>query len=288
MTGGVGFIWRLHGTISIRKRTWQPFGPGTKTPHAAIRGPRPFCGTGQGAMSIFKEGHVHYRMIRNKAFYLGLLSLTAIVAVVALAAFMIARWKGCAMLDVPFICWNLSADEAIRLIRSWGAWGALGSIGLMILHSVIPFPSEIITIANGMIYGKFWGVVISWTGAMLGAYVAFGLARLFGKPFVKAILPEKQWDKLDQWSKRTAVIDLFLSRLLPIISFNLINYAAGMTPVSLWTFTWTTGLGMLPVTVLMVVLGDQMTVLPWWIWFFMVCGIVLLWFVVRKRVHRFS
>jgi uncharacterized membrane protein YdjX (TVP38/TMEM64 family) len=133
-------------------------------------------------------------MIRNRTFYLTLLSLMAIAMVVALAAFMIAHWKSCPVSDVPTACWNLSADEAIRFIRSLGTWGAFGSIGLMVLHSVIPFPSEIITIANGMIYGKFWGVVISWTGAMLGACVAFGLARIFGRPLVKAILPEKQWD----------------------------------------------------------------------------------------------
>jgi uncharacterized membrane protein YdjX (TVP38/TMEM64 family) len=228
-------------------------------------------------------------MIRNRTFfYLTLLSLMAIAMVVALAAFMIAHWKSCPVSDVPTACWNLSADEAIRFILSLGAWGAFGSIGLMVLHSVIPFPSEIITIANGMIYGKFWGVVISWTGAMLGAYVAFGLARIFGRPFVKAILPENQWDKLNQWASRTAGVDLFLSRLLPLISFNLINYLAGMTPVSLWTFTWTTGLGMLPVTVLMVVLGDQATVLPWWIWFIMISGIIILWFIIRRRVQHFS
>ena len=227
-------------------------------------------------------------MIRNRTLYVTLIALTAIVMVAALAAFMIARWKSCPATDVPSICWNLSVDEAIQFIQSLGVWGAFGSIGLMVLHSFIPFPSGIITISNGMIFGKFWGVVISWTGAMLGAYVAFGLSRLFGRPFVKAMLREKQWDKLNRWSSRTAALDLFLSRLLPVISFNLINYTAGMTPVSLWTFMWTTGLGILPVTVFMVVLGDQASSLPWWIWFLMAIGVVLLWFVVRKRVHRFS
>lgn len=227
-------------------------------------------------------------MIRNKAFGLSLLSLAGIVMVVALAAFMFAHWKRCTFSDIPLACWNLSAEEAIRFIRSLGAWGAFGSIALMVLHSFIPFPSGIITFSNGMVYGKFWGTLISWTGAMLGAYVAFGLARLFGRPFVKAVLPEKLWNRLDQWSKRTAAIDLLLSRLLPVISFNLINYTAGMTPVSLWTFTWTTALGILPVTVLMVVLGDQATVLPWWIWLFAGCGIVLLWLVIRRRLKHDS
>jgi uncharacterized membrane protein YdjX (TVP38/TMEM64 family) len=227
-------------------------------------------------------------MVRNKTFYLSLLSLVAIVMVVMVASFMITNWKSCSVSDVPSVCWNISADEVIRFIRSLGAWGVIGSIGLMVLHSVIPFPSEVITIANGMIYGKLWGIVISWTGAMLGAFVAFGLARIFGRPFVKSILPQKQWEKLNRWSQRTAAIDLLLSRLLPVVSFNLINYAAGLTPISLWTFTWTTALGMLPVTVLMVILGDQVTTLSWWIWILMICGVALLWFIVRKLVRYFS
>ena len=43
-----------------------------------------------------------------------------------------------------------------------------------------------------------------------------------------------------------------------MIAFNLVNYAAGLTRVTWWTFTWTTALGILPMTVLMVVLGEQM------------------------------
>ena len=73
------------------------------------------------------------------------------------------------------------AQSAVRdveaLIRSWGAWGVLGSIGLMVAHSFLPFPSEIIALANGMLYGPLWGTLITWVGAMLGAAAAFGVDR---------------------------------------------------------------------------------------------------------------
>jgi uncharacterized membrane protein YdjX (TVP38/TMEM64 family) len=136
-----------------------------------------------------------------------------------------------------------------------------------------------------MVFGIFWVTVVTWTGAMLGAYAAFGLARLFGRPLVRAILSERQWDRMNVWASRVTVADLLLCRLLPLISFNAINYAVGITPVSLWTFTWTTGLGILPVTILMVVLGDQANTLPWWIWLLSVCAILLVWFFVRKRMQ---
>ena len=54
-------------------------------------------------------------------------------------------------------------------IRSWGNWAVVASIALMVAHSLVPFPAEFVTFANGMLFGPVWGVVITWTGAMLGA-----------------------------------------------------------------------------------------------------------------------
>ena len=71
-----------------------------------------------------------------------------------------------------------------ELIASWGMWAVAGSIMLMVLHSFVPFPAELVAIANGMLFGPVWGTLITWTGAMLGAYLAFGLARWLGRPFV--------------------------------------------------------------------------------------------------------
>ena len=53
---------------------------------------------------------------------------------------------------------------------------------------------------------------------------------------------------------------------IPLISFNLINYGAGLTKISWWTFTWTTGIGILPFTIIMVTMGNNFNLLPWWAW----------------------
>ncbi len=73
---------------------------------------------------------------------------------------------------------DISVQTIEETIRSWGIWGVLLSIGLMVLHSFVPFPAEFIAIANGMAYGAVWGTAITWTGAMLGAFCAFGTARV--------------------------------------------------------------------------------------------------------------
>ncbi len=51
-----------------------------------------------------------------------------------------------------------------------------------------------------MIYGALWGSVVTWTGATLGALVAFGLARWFGRPFVERMVAKRDWQVLDDWA----------------------------------------------------------------------------------------
>lgn len=177
---------------------------------------------------------------------------------------------------------GFSITAAEQLIRSWGPWGMVASIGLMILHSFIPFPSEVLAIANGMIYGPVIGSLLTWTGAMLGAFLAFGLARFLGKPFVRTVLPSEKWDRIDAWSHQNGGSALLVSRLVPMIAFNLINYAAGLTSISWWTFSWATALGILPLTVLLAIFGHNMTIIPWWVWPLFGLAAIGAWMLLTK------
>ena len=126
---------------------------------------------------------------------------------------------------------EMSLEHVETLIRSWGMWGAVGSIVIMILHSFVPLPAEIIAMANGMVFGGFWGIVLTWTGAMLGAIISFALARWLGQPLVRRLVPARQWDALQSWEADQGAAALLVARLIPVISFNLINYAAGLAGV---------------------------------------------------------
>ena len=152
----------------------------------------------------------------------------------------------------------ISGEIIAARVKSWGVWGHFALVGLMILHSFIPFPAELVAMAAGMSFGIVWGTVLTWTGAMAGGLIAFGLSRAFGRPFVAGILAPKHMARIDNWSNATGISALIVARLIPVIAFNLINYAAGLTRVTWWRFTWTMALGILPMTVLMVVMGNQM------------------------------
>jgi uncharacterized membrane protein YdjX (TVP38/TMEM64 family) len=158
---------------------------------------------------------------------------------------------------------DLSGKAVAEYVIALGPWGYAAVIGLMVIHSFIPFPAEVIAIAAGMCYGIVLGTVLTWVGAMLGAAMSFGLARAFGRPFVDLLLAKKHFDRLEHLAETQGTSALLISRFIPVIAFNLINYAAGLTRVSWVTFIWTTGFGILPLTVLMVIMGDQMRD-PYW------------------------
>jgi uncharacterized membrane protein YdjX (TVP38/TMEM64 family) len=207
------------------------------------------------------------------------------VATVVLAAVAVV---GLVTLAVVWLLWGqgFSVADVKSTIVSWGAWGVLASIGLMVLHSFVPFPAEIVACANGMAYGPLWGTVLTWTGAMLGAFAAFGLSRKLGRPFVEMVVARRKWRTVDEWTARQGWQVMLVSRFTPVVAFNLINYAAGLTRISWSTFTWTTGLGILPLTVLMVVMGDNFDMLPLWGWLALFAVGLLFWIALRTGWRR--
>jgi len=193
----------------------------------------------------------------------------------------------CVVLPPQWAYVNGTIESTAALIRSWGMWGVAGSLGLMILHSFLPFPAEVVALANGLVYGLVWGIVITWSGAMAGAALAFGLARALGRPFVERVLSSRRRDQLDAWSRNRGALALFIGRLIPVIAFNAINYAAGLTQISWWTFLWVTGLGILPFTVMLTIMGASMLAMPplaWLLLVALVAGLVLTgWLAMRHR-----
>ena len=156
-----------------------------------------------------------------------------------------------------------SPDELATQLRTLGVWGSVAVIALMILHSFVPFPAEVLAACAGAVYGTVLGSALIWCGAMLGALLAFWLSRRLGRSAIYSRLSMSQAKTLDNWVEDQGAFTLLISRFIPIIAFNLINYAAGLTRVSTWTFIWTTSLGILPVTILSAYLGSQMKDLDW-------------------------
>jgi uncharacterized membrane protein YdjX (TVP38/TMEM64 family) len=205
-----------------------------------------------------------------------------VLAVLLLSGLALALWRGLAAQGVSIAA--LDVGEVESFVRSWGAWSAAASVALMVLHSFLPLPAEIIPIANGMLFGPLLGIALTWTGAMLGAVLSFALARALGRPFVRLVVADARWAAIERVSPRPGI--LLLVRLVPFISFNLVNYAAGLTGVRWWPFLWTTALGILPLTVAMVLAGAEILQAPLWAWLAGALALAVLWLLFRRRAQQ--
>jgi len=164
------------------------------------------------------------------------------------------------IIDLSRILNRGSVQQVIDMIRSWGYAAPLLSILLMIFQSLAaPIPSFLISAANGAVFGLFWGVVISWIGAMAGGIVAFLLARWLGASFVTKLLKNKNiWDHAERIGEEHGFKIIFIARLIPFVSFDLISYAAGLGGIKMLPFLTATGIGMVPTTIIFVFLGDRL------------------------------
>jgi uncharacterized membrane protein YdjX (TVP38/TMEM64 family) len=148
----------------------------------------------------------------------------------------------------------------VGALRAWidglGALGPLAVIGLMAANIVAsPLPGGPILIAAGAAFGPAWAAVYGLIGIELGSLIAFLLARVLGADIVRRWLGERATRRLEG-SEMTLMAIVFVSRLIPIISFDVVSYAMGLTPLRLWRFALANLAGIIPMTLLLVLVGD--------------------------------
>jgi uncharacterized membrane protein YdjX (TVP38/TMEM64 family) len=154
------------------------------------------------------------------------------------------------------------AIEAFRdYLLSFGVWAPVVSFALMVFQSVIaPLPSFVVTFANGLLFGWAWGALLSWSSAMVGAGLCFWLARALGRPVVERLVGgTKALEISDVMVARYGNRAVLIARLLPFVSFDIISYGAGLTPMKFGSFLLATGIGQLPATLLYSYLGQNVT-----------------------------
>jgi uncharacterized membrane protein YdjX (TVP38/TMEM64 family) len=156
--------------------------------------------------------------------------------------------------------WELLGDEAriAALVTELGCLGPLVIVLLMTTAVVFsPIPSAPIALAAGAAYGHIWGTGYVLIGAELGAIIAFGLARVLGYE----ALHRRFGDRLEfglMGSQSALMATVFVTRLMPFLSFDLVSYAAGLTQLTLWRFALATLAGIVPASFVLAHFGGEM------------------------------
>jgi uncharacterized membrane protein YdjX (TVP38/TMEM64 family) len=160
--------------------------------------------------------------------------------------------------DSALMATILDAGALKSFVDRLGPWGPAAVIGLMALAILVsPIPSAPIALAAGALYGHGWGTLYVLLGAEIGALAAFGIARLVGYEVLRRWLGERL--SLGWLGSQNALMGLvFVSRLLPFVSFDVISYAAGLTVLSAWRFAIATLAGIVPASFLLAHFGAEM------------------------------
>jgi uncharacterized membrane protein YdjX (TVP38/TMEM64 family) len=151
-----------------------------------------------------------------------------------------------------------NADELRLELRDLGAAGALVLLGLVLVHAVVPFPSELVNAAAGFVYG-FWLalplVLAAWT---LSALATYAIGRAAARPALKRLAGEERLEEGARLVDRGGATALLAARLIPIVPYSAVGYVAGAAHVPVWRFTWTTFVGSIPLCAAVVYLGHRL------------------------------
>lgn len=153
---------------------------------------------------------------------------------------------------------NVDLNQVINYIRSYGPYAVVISFILMVVQNITLFiPSFIIALANAAIFGWVNGTLLSWISSMTGAVCCFYISRLLGQDIVMDLFSLSMIKRIELFFERYGRWSILICRLLPFISYNLVSYMAGLTPMSIWSFIIATGLGQLPATIVYSYIGQN-------------------------------
>ncbi len=161
--------------------------------------------------------------------------------------------------------WELFSDRerVQRVVEAAGALGPAAYVLLLVVQAVVaPLPAPAVAMAGGYTFGTFEGFLLTWSGALLGGVFSFGISRLFGRGFVASNV---RLERLDRYVGQHGAILVFVLRLIPLVSFDAISYAAGLSGMSFGRFLLATALGMAPGTFVFVYLGGTTPGLGVWV-----------------------
>ncbi len=153
----------------------------------------------------------------------------------------------------------MDAEKLNGWISELGYGGPIMIIALMAVAIVInPIPSAPIALAAGAVYGHAWGTVYVVAGATIGAVGAFWIARLLGYEMLSRYFGKQL--RLGWLGSQNALMAMvFISRLIPFLSFDLVSYGAGLTPIKTWRFLLATLAGLIPASFLLAHFGGELT-----------------------------
>jgi uncharacterized membrane protein YdjX (TVP38/TMEM64 family) len=175
-------------------------------------------------------------------------------------------------------------------ISGWGPWAPVVFLGVQVLQVVVfVIPGEIPQIAGGWLFGFWKGGLLTVAGIAIGSAICFFLARLLGVPFVQALFPPAQVEKMKKvLSSPGSSLAFFLLFLIPGIPKDVLCYVAGVSPMKFPFFLGASMLGRLPGIVGSALIGGAAAGRQWVLMIIIAAAALALFvtgFLLRPRIQ---
>ena len=163
------------------------------------------------------------------------------------------------ILATAIACYFLGGIEP-KQIQIWlqeaGIWAPIAYVVIYIIATLLILPSTALNLTGGAIFGVWWGTFWTSLAAILAAITAFSFTRTVGREMVSQRL-SATWQTMDGELRQGGLFYLSAIRLLPIIPYGLVNFAAGLTSISFKDYCLGTALGTIPGILPFVWLGSS-------------------------------
>ena len=208
---------------------------------------------------------------------------TSWLKIIALLGILVGAYTVASWLDLGEL---LKPERIADQIRAAGPFGPFLLMLLMAMAVVIsPIPSLPLDLAAGATFGATLGTMYAVIGAEIGAIVSFLISRFLGREALTKLL-RIDITFCERCSDRHLALVVFLSRLLPMFSFDLVSYGAGLTNMSLRAFAAATLLGMIGPTFLLTSAGEHV-VSGEWVLIVLGLAMVALLLLIPKLMIRY-
>jgi len=137
-------------------------------------------------------------------------------------------------------------------------WAPLAFVAAYTIAAALDFSGLVLTLVGGAVFGFWWGALLNLLGANLGASAAFWVARLLGREGLHALLGGRLSGGLDRLAHQAGFAWLLRLRLIPIVPFNLLNFASGLTALPWRTYAAATAIGVIPATLVYTFFADAL------------------------------
>lgn len=167
---------------------------------------------------------------------------------------------GCLVATLIIVSKIINLQELLQIsviwVQSLGIWGPIAFILIYNLATLLFIPGSLLTLKGGCLFGLFWGSVYVLIAATTGAILAFIVGRYFSRDWVcQQLEKHPKFQAINQAVAKEGWKIVLLTRLSPIFPFNLLNYAFGVTQVSLKDYILGS-IGIIPGTVMYVYMGS--------------------------------